>query len=139
MAWIRNTQSPFDIREIDAGIMAAAQLQGYEVIADRPTWNATTQHEPEYSDGEWVVADRTPEEIAAATAKVWNPGEFVWEFTEQEQLAIAASEDPVVKRLMFLATGRVRSNSAVAQDGLAYLVSVGLLTEAGKNRILNGT
>ena len=93
----------------------------------------------------------TAEQIAAAQAVIDNanpsilddpitcsPYEFLQRFTQAERIAIESSTDVYVKDFStFLkAAHEVDFDDSNTLAGMAYLVSLGLLTEERKNKIL---
>jgi len=84
--------------------------------------------------------EKTPEELAAETRKVWpSCAEFWATFTDSEKLAILASaiaEIILLREELRLWTGEVWSDDAKVQAGLTGLVAVGILTNDRKAAIL---
>lgn len=62
------------LREFDDAHMAALKqsgnpkADGWAVAPDKPTHDAATQHAPEWQNGQWVVRDKSAEELAAEQA-----------------------------------------------------------------------
>jgi hypothetical protein len=50
--------------ESDPAVIANLERKGW-VQTTPPAYDASTQHTPEWGDGEWVVRDLTPDELAA--------------------------------------------------------------------------
>jgi hypothetical protein len=76
-----------------------------------------------------------------STAPNWIPTyQFILLFTAAEHAAIVASTDQNVQQfLMPVSTAKnVNLNSSVIQNGINYLVSIGLLTQANATLILSG-
>lgn len=93
----------------------------------------------------------TTEQIAAAQAVIdaadlsilddpvtCSPYEFLQRFTQAERIAIEASTDVYVKDFSSLlkAAQEIDFDDSNTHAGMAYLVSLGLLTEERKNEIL---
>jgi len=53
--------------ESDPAVIANLQRKGW-VETVPPSYDAATQHAPEWVNGEWIVRDKTTEEMAAETA-----------------------------------------------------------------------
>jgi hypothetical protein len=108
-----------------------------------PSYDAATQHPPNWVGAEWLVEEKTPEDIAAETRKVWeNTADFFAEFSVPEAEAIAISTHPTVSRLRLrLATwaGQVFSDDPHVSGGLSLLVAVGILTSSRRTEILTKT
>lgn len=68
----------------------------------------------------------------------WSAEEFIERLTMTEQLAILGSDDPMVRLFTakLYAAGSVVSDDQRTQQGMAYLVSKGLLTEERRAQIL---
>ena len=63
--------------ESDPAVIANLQRKGW-VETLPPDYDAATQHAPEWVNGAWVVRDKTPEEIAAETARLY-PDAPMWQ------------------------------------------------------------
>ena len=79
-------------------------------------------------DAESALNDAT---VPASAGALLAPDEFVDRFTAEEFVAIAASADPLVRKLVF----RLRTRqapldlaSATVQQGLGYMAAIGLLS-----------
>ena len=83
--------------------------------------------------GQVDLADPEPTPV-----KKWTPFEFRNKFTQAERIAILNSSDLIVKDLWsgFSTAQEVIADYTETIQGMNYLVSVGLLTEARKNEIL---
>lgn len=72
----------------------------------------------------------------------WHPYDFWLRFNPEEQVDLieAARTDANIEnfRMQLTMISRVISDNPVAVDGMAYLVSVGLISEDRKNEILGG-
>jgi hypothetical protein len=105
-----------------------------------PAHDAFTQHAPEWGDGEWIVRDLTPDELAAAARKTWpNAAAFLGEFTMPELAAIELSTDPTIAALRLLLaswTADVWSDDPRIVMGLDALESAGIITEARRGEIV---
>lgn len=88
-----------------------------------------------------MISDKTPEELAAETRKVWPSSADFWgAFTDAEKLAIIASTIAgiiLLREELRLWTGEVWSDDARVQAGLTGLVAVGILTNDRKSAILD--
>lgn len=126
--------------ESDAAVIANLQRKGW-VETVPPSYDATTQHAPEWINGEWVVRDKTAEEIAAASAKTWpTKTEFWAEFTDAEKLSILDSTIPQIRLLdkeLTMWSGSIVSTDLRIIAGMAALVTAGILTEARSTAILS--
>ncbi len=73
-------------------------------------------------------------------ARVWTTLEFIERFPPDKQLALISSTDPVVKLFIAKATaaGTVREDDERLQEGMAYFVSSGLLSQAERDSIMTG-
>jgi hypothetical protein len=69
-----------------------------------------------------------------------EPYQFILLFTPAEHAAIAASTDQKVTQFMMAiqVASTINLNDPVVQNGVNYLVSIGLLTQANANLILSG-
>lgn len=71
LPFIASAQTPLKYEgklriETDAGIIANLKRKGWQ-DAPKPTYNAATQHAPEWVNGSWVVRDLTQAELDANT------------------------------------------------------------------------
>jgi hypothetical protein len=116
------------------------KVYGFVVRPDPPSHDSATQHPAEWVDGEWVIRDKTPEELAAEARKVWSNSASFWaEFTNAEKLAIitATTEGIILLREeLRLWLGEVWSDDPRVQAGLDGLEAVGILTTERKAAIL---
>jgi len=126
--------------ESDAAVIANLQRKGW-VETVPPSYDATTQHAPEWINGTWVVRDKTAEEIAADSAKTWpTKTEFWAEFTDAEKLSILDSTIPQIRLLdkeLTMWSGSIVSTDSRIIAGMAALVTAGILTEARSTAILS--
>jgi hypothetical protein len=103
----------------------------------------------DFATGERTVVDLTAEEIADAQARTaaeaagpkrWTSLEFIERFTESEQIAIVtAAQSSAALRLWYdkaMAADFINSDDPRTVDGMAVLVSVGLLTSERRDEIL---
>jgi hypothetical protein len=135
-----------ETRDIDPAVHAAWVLAAnpkalvWQPVPPPPDYNAATQHPPEWIAGAWVVRDMTPEEIAAATRKVWPDTAHFWgEFTDAEAEAIAISTHPYVRRLaatLYTWRSVLFSDDPRVAGGLQLLEAVGILTPERRTAIL---
>ena len=90
--------------------------------------------------GNWIVIDKTVEELAADARKSWdNSSMFIQEFTLTEMAAISLSQDTTVAALRLLLStwfGEVWSDDPRVQSGLSALISSGIINEARRDEIL---
>ena len=128
--------------ESDAAVIANLQRKGW-VETVPPSYDATTQHAPEWINGAWVVRDKTAEEIAADSAKTWpTKTEFWAEFTDAEKLSILDSTIPQIRLLdkeLTMWSGSIVSTDSRIIAGMAALVTAGILTEARSTTILSNS
>ena len=126
--------------ESDAAVIANLQRKGW-VETVPPSYDAATQHAPEWINGAWVVRDKTAEEIAADSAKTWpTKTEFWAEFTDAEKLSILDSTIPQIRLLdkeLTMWSGSIASTDARIIAGMSALVTAGILTEARSTAILS--
>lgn len=126
--------------ETDDEIIRALKRKGW-VENNPPFFNPLTQHAPAWDGVQWVITDKTPAEIAAASRKTWTSSEFLALFTTAETLAFvtACQQTPEldVIRLKLTTTPTLESDSPNLQAGMSALVTAGILTEARKLEILN--
>ena len=84
----------------------------------------------------WTVRNKTPDELR----KIWTAYEFLTKFTYTERAAYrnAAKTDDLVADFMGLAqaANEIISDNPVVIQGMDYLVSIGVLTQARRNEIL---
>jgi hypothetical protein len=76
---------------------------------------------------------------AYAPPRRWSAEEFIERLTMEEQLAILGSDDPMVRLFTakLYAAGVVVADDPRTQQGMAYLVSKGFLTEERRQAILS--
>lgn len=88
----------------------------------------------------WLAAGNTPDaaDVVVAPHTV-EPLAFLKRFTQAERIAIKASSDVQVQDFLLLITAAkdyIDLDDTNVTNGLAYLVALGLLTEARKAEIL---
>lgn len=128
-----------DLRaETEPSVVANLLRKGW--VETVPPAHSNTQHAPEWVNGQWVTRDKTAEELAAETRKVWPSSADFWaSFTDSEKLAILASTIAgiiLLREELRLWTGEVWSDDAKVQAGLGGLVATGILTAERKAAIL---
>jgi hypothetical protein len=105
-----------------------------------PSYDPATQHPPAWSQGQWSVTDKTPEELAADARKVWpTSAKYLLEFTLPEMSAISLSEDPTIAALrLLLATWdtEVWSDDPRVVAGLDAIQAAGIIDAARRAQIL---
>jgi len=125
--------------ETDATIITNLQRKGW-VQNDPPSYNAATQHAPQWNGSEWVTVDKTADEIAAESRRIWAPREFRARFTDDELLAFltACKASAALDLLRFKLTTvqEVVSDNAELLAAMEALVQAGILTEQRKAEIL---
>ena len=131
----------FDDAWFDAAVAAGnPKVEGWALRPTAPS-HTSTQHPPEWVDGEWQVQDKTAEELAADARKVWASSAAFWaSFTDPEKLAILASTIAgivLLREELRLWTGEVWSDDAKVEAGLNGLVAAGILTPERKDAILS--
>ena len=107
----------------------------WELMSEKAFENWKTE---QLSEG-WV-AQKSPEELAADTRKIWPSSADFWaSFTDAEKLAILAStiaEIVLLREELRLWTGEVWSDDTKVEAGLNGLVAAGILTTERKATIL---
>lgn len=145
-------ESVLEIVELDPAVHAAWVASGnpkasvfLPVVTDPvPTYDQTTQAvAASYLVGitmvtrKWTVRALTPDELR----KAWTSYEFIRKFTPSERDAIrtaSLSDGAVADLLMFLQTAtEVVADDTTTDVGMAYLVHLGILTEARKTELLS--
>lgn len=78
--------------------------------------------------------------VSALRPKLVPTFNFILSFTAAENSAVRASTNPEVQHLLFALTvaPQIDLNSATIQNGVAYLVSLGFLTQDRATAILAG-
>jgi hypothetical protein len=135
-----NETRDFDNAWFEAAVAAGnPKVTGWALRPAAPT-HSSTQRAPEWVNGAWLVTDKTPEELAAESRKIWPSSADFWAaFTDAEKLAILASTIAgiiLLREELRLWTGEVWSDDARVQAGLTGLVAVGILTNDRKAAIL---
>jgi hypothetical protein len=116
------------------------KVSGWALQPAAPSYNSSTQHAPEWINGQWVTQNKTAEELAVDARKIWPSSADFWaNFIDTEKLAILASTIAgiiLLREELRLWTGAVWSDDTRVQSGLAGLVAVGILTDDRKQAIL---
>lgn len=109
-------------------------------VAAGQTADPVLEWYPDRVERDWVVRDMTPEELAAATRKVWPDTAHFWgEFTDTEAESIAISTHPYVRRLaatLYTWRSVLFSDDPRVAGGLQLLEAVGILTPERRTAIL---
>jgi hypothetical protein len=112
----------------------------FQPVPEKPSFDPSLQKEPYWGLGQWVVEDKSEEELAADARKSWdNSSMFVQEFTLTEMAAISLSQDTTVAALRLLLStwfGEVWSDDPRVQSGLSALISSGIINETRRDEIL---
>jgi hypothetical protein len=113
----------------------------FQPVPEKPSFDPVLQKEPVWGYGNWILIDKTEEELAADARKVWqNSSAFVQEFSLQEMASISLSQDPVIAALRLLLStwfGEVWSDDPRVVNGLDSLVISGIIDENRRQEILN--
>jgi len=115
-------------------LASAAQLSnnGLSAVDNLPALSPTVA---------WDTVNKTTMTVTAPVVPNFIPTfDFILLFTPAEHAAIAASTDQVVQQFIMAVqvVQQIDLNNPIVQNGVAYLVSVGLLTQANANLILSG-
>jgi hypothetical protein len=89
----------------------------------------------------WDSVNKTVDTVAAPYVSNTIPSySFILLFSPTETAAIRASTDPNVQHWLFALSvaQQIDLNDPITQQGIAYLVSINLLTQANANLILSG-
>lgn len=118
----------------DPAKVAAAEIlaaRGYTATGDLPALDATHI---------WDIPTLTVATIPATTDPVLPTYQFILSFSGDEMTAIRGSVDVNVQRLLYALerTQEIDRTSASVVQGLAYLVAVGLVSQARSDQILGG-
>jgi hypothetical protein len=112
----------------------------FQPVPEKPSFDPSLQKEPYWGLGQWVVENKSEEELAADARKSWdNSSMFVQEFTLTEMAAISLSQDTTVAALRLLLStwfGEVWSDDPRVQSGLSALINSGIINEARRDEIL---
>jgi hypothetical protein len=112
----------------------------FQPVPEKPSFDPFIQKEPYWGLGQWVIENKSEEELAADARKSWdNSSMFVQEFTLTEMAAISLSQDPTVAALRLLLStwfGEVWSDDPRVQSGLSALINSGIINEARRDEIL---
>lgn len=138
-----------EAREIDEATHAAwaaaenPKAETWLLLPTPPAHDSATQHPPEWESGQWVIREKTAEDLAADARKIWdNAAEFLAEFSVSEAESIATSQNATVKRLVLrLSTwpGQVFSDDPHVAGGLSLLVTLGIITSTRRTEIITKT
>jgi hypothetical protein len=116
------------------------KLAGYTAIPNAPSYDAATQRPPVWVQDEWVITDKTAEELAADARKVWaTSARYLVEFTLPEMAAISLSTDPTIAALRLLLAswdGEVWSDDPRVVSGLDALEAAGIIDATRRAEIL---
>ena len=112
----------------------------FQPLPEKPFFDPVLQKEPYWGLGQWVIENKSEEELAADVRKSWdNSSMFIQEFTLTEMAAISLSQDTTVAALRLLLStwfGEVWSDDPRVQSGLSALISSGIINEARRDEIL---
>jgi hypothetical protein len=111
---------------------ATLAANGLTAVSGLPALSPTTQ---------WSASSKTVVTVTAPVNPNWIPTyQFILLFTPAEHAAIQASTDQrVTQFLMAITTAQqINLNDPVVQNGINYLVSISLLTQANATLILSG-
>jgi hypothetical protein len=112
----------------------------FQLVPEKPSFDPALQKEPYWGLGQWVVENKSEEELAADARKSWdNSSMFIQEFTLTEMAAISLSQDTTVAALRLLLStwfGEVWSDDPRVQSGLSALIDSGIINEARRDEIL---
>jgi hypothetical protein len=112
----------------------------FQPVPEKPSFDPSLQKEPYWGLGQWVIENKSEEELAADVRKSWdNSSMFIQEFTLTEMAAISLSQDTTVAALRLLLStwfGEVWSDDPRVQSGLSALISSGIINEARRDEIL---
>lgn len=138
-----------EVREIEDAVHAEWQAEDnpkadtWLLQPTPPSYNPATHHAPEWVGLDWLVAEKTAEDLAAEARKIWeNPAAFLAEFSVTEAESLAISTHPTVARLrqrLYTWVGRVFSDDPHVAGGLSLLVALGILTSERRAEILTKT
>ncbi len=136
----------FEIRDLPDSLYLSWVEQGnpkkdyFQPLPEKPSFDLFYQKEPYWGLGQWVVENKSEEELAADARKSWdNSSMFVQEFTLTEMAAISLSQDTTVAALRLLLStwfGEVWSDDPRVQSGLLALINSGIINEARRDEIL---
>jgi hypothetical protein len=136
----------FEIRELVDSLYLSWIEEGnpkkdyFQPLPEKPYFDPVLQKEPYWSFGQWIVVNKSEEELAADARKSWdNSSMFIQEFTLTEMAAISLSQDPTVAALRLLLStwfGEVWSDDPRVQSGLSALIDSGIINEARRDEIL---
>lgn len=117
------------------------KLFNYIIVPDAPAYDAVTQRAPVWIQDQWVVIDKSPEELAADARKVWpTSAKYLLEFTLPEMSAISLSTDPTIAALRLLLAswdGEVWSDDPRVIAGLDALEASQIINSTRRDEILS--
>lgn len=126
--------------ETDSSVISNLMRKGWQ-ITEPPSYNSTIQHPPIWQNGDWVVLNKTLEELAADTRKIWpSTAEYILEFTFQEMSVINLSVDPTIAALRLLLAcwnGEVWSDDPRVIAGLDALEAAQIINASRRQEILS--
>jgi hypothetical protein len=112
----------------------------YQVLPPIPSFDLSYQKEPIWLNGNWIIVNKSQEEITADLRKIWdNASLFIQEFSLEEMAAISLSSEPTIAALRLLLStwfGEVWSDDPRVTSGLNALISSEIINENRKNEIL---
>jgi hypothetical protein len=136
----------FEIRELPDSVYLSwietdnPKKDYFQPVPEKPSFDPFIQKEPYWGLGQWVVENKSEEELAADARKSWdNSSLFIQEFTLTEMAAISLSQDTTVAALRLLLStwfGEVWSDDPRVQSGLSALISSGIINETRRDEIL---
>lgn len=136
----------YEVKDFPPELIAAwtadsnPKLNDYEEVPPAPPYNAATQRPPVWAQDEWIITDKTAEELAADARKVWaTSARYLVEFTMPEMAAISLSTDPTIAALRLLMAswdGEVWSDDPRVVAGLDALEAQGIIGETRRSEIL---
>lgn len=145
MAFYYNTTT-YEVKDFQPELIAAwtannnPKLNDYDEIPSAPLYNAATQHPPVWVQDNWIIADKTADELAADARKVWETSaRYVLEFSLQEMAAISLSTNPTIAALRLLMAswdGEVWSDDPRVIAGLNELENESIIDAGRKLEIL---
>lgn len=125
VSWCPNDTDPIASADVLLA-QGLTSVSGLPALDSTHAWNANTK----------TIVTVTP----PVMPNYIEPYQFILLFTSAEHAAIAASTDQKVTQFMMAiqVASTINLNDPVVQNGVNYLVSIGLLTQANANLILSG-
>lgn len=140
-------RTTYEVKDIPSELIALwetsenPKLLDYAIVPDAPAYDAVTQRPPVWIQDQWVVIDKSPEELAADARKVWaTSARYLLEFTLPEMAAISLSTDPTIAALRLLMAswdGEVWSDDPRVVAGLDALEANGIIDAARRAEVLS--